>query len=74
MLDKRNLNTAAIDRIFTAVNYEVVELEDNPDRDLCRYEFFEIFVRIALVKYSDLEMTPVDMLEKLMREHVWQNA
>lgn len=32
---------------------ELVELEDNPDRDLCRYEFFEIIVRLGAAKYKD---------------------
>lgn len=49
--DNKFLNKQQIDIIFKAVNFEVVELADNPDRDLCRYEFFEILVRMATTKY-----------------------
>ena len=43
---------ATFDRMFIAVNLEEEDLEDNPDRALCRYEFFEILVRIAIAKYG----------------------
>jgi len=46
-----NLDIKTIDRIFIATNYEEVEQEDNPDRDLCRYEFYEILARLAKEKY-----------------------
>lgn len=42
-----------IDRIFIATNFEEEELDDNDDRNLCRYEFFEILVRIAKTKYME---------------------
>jgi len=42
-----------VDRLFIATNVELVELEDNPDRDLCRFEFFEIIVRLGAAKYKD---------------------
>ena len=69
IVDKRHLNVAQIDTIFKAVNYEVVDLEDNPDRDLCRYEFFEIIVRMAMAKYKDYSFTPRQAFEKMMEEH-----
>mmetsp|Transcript_1708 Transcript_1708/g.3644 ORF Transcript_1708/g.3644 Transcript_1708/m.3644 type:complete len:893 (+) Transcript_1708:276-2954(+) len=74
MLDKKHLNTAAIDRIFIAVNVELIEMEDNPDRDLCRYEFFEILVRMALCKYQDLPIRPVEMVKRLLEEHIFKYA
>lgn len=40
-----------MDRLFIATNYEVTDLPDNPDTSLCRYEFFEILVRMAICKY-----------------------
>ena len=40
-----------IDTVFISTNFEEVEMEDNPDRLLCRYEFYEILVRIAHDKY-----------------------
>ena len=37
--------------MFIAANFEEVENDDNPDKELCRYEFMEIIVRIADHKY-----------------------
>ena len=49
----QNLTLATIDRLFIAVNFEGVPggLDDNPDKELCRYEFFEILVRMAQAKF-----------------------
>jgi len=41
-----------VDRAFIAVNFEVDDIDDNPNRELCRYEFMEILVRIADAKYK----------------------
>lgn len=38
---------STIDRLFIATNVELEDIEENPDRALCRYEFFEVLVRIA---------------------------
>jgi hypothetical protein len=41
------------------VNYEDTkvdggaDLDENPDNQLCRYEYFEIIVRIAKVKFEN---------------------
>jgi len=43
---------ATFDRIFIASNIEEEDLQDNPDRALCRYEFLEILVRMAIAKYG----------------------
>lgn len=50
MVDK-NCSINKIDTAFIATNYEIEDLDDNPQRELCRYEFFEILVRIADIKY-----------------------
>ena len=47
----KNLTLGTIDRVFIVTNVEEVEQEDNPDRDLCRYEFYEILARLAREKY-----------------------
>lgn len=56
---------STIDRLFIAVNFEGVPggLDDNPDKELCRYEFFEIIVRMALAKYPNMQ--PPEALSKL---------
>ncbi len=51
--DNRSCNMTTIDRVFIATNVELVEQEDNPDRDLCRFEFFEILCRLGAAKYKD---------------------
>ncbi|CDW71199.1 UNKNOWN [Stylonychia lemnae] len=62
----RNLTLAKIDMLFVAVNYEGVPggLDDNPDKELCRYEFFEILVRMALAKQELIWTLEVDDLFK----------
>ena len=42
-----------IDRAFVATNIELEKLDDNPDRELCRYEFLELVCRIGIIKYFD---------------------
>jgi len=72
LLDKKFLNTAAIDRLFIAVNVELEAQDDNPNRELCRFEFFEIIVRIALCKYQELGISAVQSLKKLLEEHIFR--
>ena len=45
-----------MDRLFIAANYEVEEQEENPDRSLNRFEFIEVLVRVAGVRYRDTKM------------------
>ncbi len=51
IIDK-NCTFSMVDRAFIAVNFEVDDIDDNPNRELCRYEFMEILVRIADAKYK----------------------
>lgn len=44
---------SVIDRLFIATNVELIDMVDNADRALCRFEFFEIIVRIAQSKFVD---------------------
>ena len=48
-----DLSHTDIDRVFIATNFEEEQLDDNDDRNLCRYEFFEIIVRLAKTKFID---------------------
>lgn len=53
-IDGQYCKVADVDRIFIQVNVELEEShEDNPDWDLCRYEFYEIIVRLAYCKYFE---------------------
>ena len=53
IVDNRTCSLQNIDRIFIATNVELVEQEDNPDRDLCRFEFFEIIARLGSAKFKE---------------------
>lgn len=48
-----SLLVADIDRQFIATNVELQNNEVNDDLGLCRYEFFEIIVRLAKTKFCD---------------------
>jgi len=66
---------SAIDRAFIATNFEEVDLEDNPDKSLCRYEFYEIIVRIAVEKYveSGVWKTAGSALNMLLEKNIYKN-
>ena len=71
ILDEK-VNMSSIDRHFIATNVEIEQIEENPDRALCRYEFFEILVRIAGQKYKETKIvsTYAQAFEKLITELV----
>jgi hypothetical protein len=51
LIDGKTFNLSDIDRLFIATNVELVANDENPDKELCRFEFFEILLRIADFKY-----------------------
>ncbi|CAI2382226.1 unnamed protein product [Moneuplotes crassus] len=75
----KNLNFSTIDRVFIVTNFEEVEQEDNPDRDLCRYEFYEIIARLAREKYFNTKIcnSLASAIDKFLEdiyaqcEHYW---
>ena len=74
--DKKTCTLQTIDRLFIITNVEVIEQEDNPDRDLCRYEFFEIILRLAGAKFKDSNRVKTwdEAAERLIVEHIIPNA
>ena len=66
---------SAIDTMFIATNFEEEDMEDNPDRALCRYEFMEILCRIADYKYKKKMVcsTLSEALEKLLEDNIFKN-
>lgn len=74
ILDNRFLNRSAIDRAFIAVNVDFDDLDDNPAQELCRYEFLEIIVRLAICKYQDLPLTQAQMTQKMIEDHIFKYA
>ena len=63
-----------IDRAFIATNFEIEDMDDNPDRSLQRFEFIEILYRIAEVKYKTTKQVSTfhEAFEKLIHEHVFK--
>ena len=75
ILDK-NVVLSTIDRLFIATNVELEQVSENPDKALCRYEFFEILVRVANAKFKETGIvnTHSEALNKLLQENVFPNA
>ena len=57
---------------FAATNFEEEEQEYNDDRNLIRFEFFEMLVRIARTKFFDTGQTETLAagLEKIIQKHI----
>lgn len=51
LVDNDTLKLSDLDLEFVATNAGVTKHKFNPERQLCRNEFIEIFVRIAITKY-----------------------
>lgn len=69
------LTSQDVDLAFVAVNYEEVDLEQNDDKNLVRYEFLEIFVRLAKVKFFDKKVYPTlgKSLKVLIEDYILKN-
>ena len=75
ILDK-NCDLATVDRLFNSSNVELEDLADNPDNELIRFEFMELLVRIADVKFrqSDQTKTYSEAVDKLIKENIIENS
>ena len=51
LVDNDTLKLSDLDLEFVATNAGVARHKFNPERQICRHEFMEIFVRIAITKY-----------------------
>jgi hypothetical protein len=74
IMDK-NVNLSTIDRLFIATNVEIIANDENPDKELCRFELFEILLRLANVKYRETGICGSynEALEKIIKENVFPN-
>ena len=72
----RNLSSQDVDREFIAVNFEEVDLDANDDKSLCRYELFELTVRLAKVKFFEKKICASisEATEKLLKEYLIPNT
>lgn len=71
ILDKA-VTLSTLDRLFIATNVELVDMDENPDKELCRFEMLEILVRIAGAKYKDTGLckTYGEGLKMLLDNHI----
>lgn len=71
----KNVNLATLDRLFIAANVELIANDENPDKELCRFELFEILLRLAYVKYKESGVcsTYWESLERILKVNVFPN-
>ena len=72
LVDNDTLKLSDLDLEFVATNSGVVKHKFNPERQICRHELMEIFVRIALTKYYKTKMveTMPDAVYKIFNENL----
>jgi hypothetical protein len=72
LLDSKNMKLADLDIEFTSTNASSDKSKQNPDRQLVRFQFLEIFIRLALQKYykTNICPNPIEAIKKLMKTHV----
>lgn len=75
LLDKY-VNLSALDRIIITTNVNAHNLKSSAERDLHRYEFLEIIVRLANAKFKETGQvkSTIEALEKLLKEFIYPNA
>jgi hypothetical protein len=66
------VTTDTVDRMFITVNFDGVEMVDQNDHTLCRYEFMESLVRLARAKYIDTqrESTLAKAVQRLIEKDI----
>ena len=72
IVDNDTLKLSDLDLEFVATNAGGVKSKFDPDRALCRYEFMEIFVRIAITKFfkNKIVETIPEAVQKIFEEHM----
>lgn len=61
-----------MDRLFIASNVELENQEENPDKELIRFEFMELLVRIANVKFRQpgIVATYAEAMEMFIEKNI----
>lgn len=72
IVNNENFKLSDLDLEFVATNAGVARYKFNPDRQICRHEFMEIFVRIAITKYfkNNLTETIPEAVELLYEQNL----
>ena len=76
LVDGKWIDLAALDRILITTNVALHGLISSAERDLNRYEFLEILVRLANAKYKESKIcaTSPDALMLLLEENIYPNS
>jgi hypothetical protein len=72
-----SLDPASFDRTFISTNVNTHGLTNSAQRDLNRYEFLEIMVRFALLKFRDKDpvcKNATEAINKLLEEYIYPTA
>ena len=71
MIDQKTLKLSDLDLEFVSAKAGK-KTGNNPERQLIRYNFMEIFVRLALTKYLKTGVTESahEALQKLFSDHI----
>lgn len=75
-VDGKNINLAALDRILITTNVALHGFTSSAERDLNRYEFLEIIVRLAIQLYRESKVveSSVEAVNKLIVENILPNS
>ena len=65
-----------MEQTFITVNFEITNQDDNPDKSLIRFEFFEILIRCANILYKKTGVcrTVASALEHLIQRHIMPHS
>lgn len=76
IIDEKNVLLANMDLLLVATNVSTHSYKNNAERDLQRYEFYEIIVRIANFRYKEKNIvkTTSQAIEKLLSTYIYPNA
>ena len=76
LIDDKWINLAALDRILITTNVALHGLISSAERDLNRYEFLEILVRLgnALYRESKVCVSAPAALVKLLSDNIFPNS
>jgi hypothetical protein len=80
LIDPDTIDLATFDRTFILTNVNSHGFFSSADRNLNRYEFIEILVRFAKIRYiekgkeADRVKTAVEAIDKLFNEKIYPNA
>ena len=74
--NNKRVDISAIDIIFVGTCVANHSFKNNAERDLNRYEFLEIIVRLANAKYkeSGVVRTTCEAIEKLLNDNIYPNT